>query len=846
MVGPPGTRPVHYDDSFAHDLLFRKEPRVLPLILWLLVLEVLGLLALPLAIRLFRPLRDGGYAFAKTLGLVISVYVFWVLTTLTILPNNYPAIVLGLTLVAVPLGCLLYRDRLVIAALFQREKAAILTAEAVFVGAFLLFCLFRAAAPDVHLTQSMTITTEQPMDLAFLASTMRSPAYPPHDPWLSGHPISYYYMGYMTLGWLARLALAGPNIAYNLGLATIFALAAVGAYGVVYNTVRFSLGVRPRARLAARLSGVTGALFLVVWGNLVALLELLRAWGLVPAAILRWANVPGMTEPVAQTSLTPQPYWYWHASRVINDPLTDADPIDEFPAWSFNLGDLHPHLMDLAFVVLAIGLVLAFYLRKDVPRRTWLLERPWEAVLTGLVIGALGFVNSWDLPIYLVLFGGVLALRAAGRPGTWTARLADILVPVATVFGIAILLYLPFYAGLSTQAKGVLPLADTGSAPVDYLLLWGPFLAVIVPFAVILGYRFFGAMSRGDVAVALLPAVLPVLLWTLAALLIGVLGVTTVPFGLGDLLGDAQDRGMVYTLDQLPSAIPIRWLLVLPLAALIFFVTAALIYMSRNNGVRGWAFGLALALGGLLLAMTPELFYVVDLFGVRMNTVFKLHYQAWVLLSLAAAIGCAWLVVNFPAPGARFRRLALTGAGFVALCISGGVVFPLLAPAGPIGESSLPLALDGFQFYRDRFPEEAQAIEWLGRNAHPSAVIVESPVCTHCTPDKDYSDQARVASMTGLQTVVGWPGHELQWRGTFDPVAGRDQDVDGIYTSVDQGEVQSLLSKYNVTYVYVGRLEQERYGQDAAPGVREMLPVAYRNGSVTIYHNPRGWRPEQE
>ena len=42
-----------------------------------------------------------------------------------------------------------------------------------------------------------------------------------------------------------------------------------------------------------------------------------------------------------------------------------------------------------------------------------------------------------------------------------------------------------------------------------------------------------------------------------------------------------------------------------------------------------------------LHVLLPEFVYVRDLFGTRMNTVFKLYYQGWLLLGIGSAYGIA-------------------------------------------------------------------------------------------------------------------------------------------------------------------------------------------------------------
>jgi uncharacterized membrane protein len=48
--------------------------------------------------------------------------------------------------------------------------------------------------------------------------------------------------------------------------------------------------------------------------------------------------------------------WWWRASRVLQDYALDGGPreiIDEFPMFSYLLGDLHPHVLAMPFALLA-------------------------------------------------------------------------------------------------------------------------------------------------------------------------------------------------------------------------------------------------------------------------------------------------------------------------------------------------------------------------------------------------------------------------------------------------------------------------------------------------------------
>src|SRR5690606_22586072 len=107
----------------------------------------------------------------------------------------------------------------------------ILTIETVTLVLFLSYILFRGFNPAIAYT-------EKPMDFALLTSAIQTQVMPPPDPWFAGQPVNYYYLGYVLVGVIARLARIEPAIAYNLGLATLFATSTVAAAGTAANIAR--------------------------------------------------------------------------------------------------------------------------------------------------------------------------------------------------------------------------------------------------------------------------------------------------------------------------------------------------------------------------------------------------------------------------------------------------------------------------------------------------------------------------------------------------------------------------------------------------------------------------------
>jgi uncharacterized membrane protein len=133
----------------------------------------------------------------------------------------------------------------------------------------------------------------------------------------------------------------------------------------------------------------------------------------------------------------------------------------------------------------------------------------------------------------------------------------------------------------------------------------------------------------------------------------------------------------------------------------------------------------------------------------------------------------------------------------------------------------------------DRFLERGsagdyRAIEWLRQNVQGRPVVLEAV-------GGDYSEHARVSTFSGLPTLIGWVGHELQWRGERPDYGQRQQAVDTVYRGTTQDEIMRVAEMYRVRYVFFGSLERAKYGPDAQHRLDRLLPVAYSRAGTTIY-----------
>jgi uncharacterized membrane protein len=147
-------------------------------------------------------------------------------------------------------------------------------------------------------------------------------------------------------------------------------------------------------------------------------------------------------------------------------------------------------------------------------------------------------------------------------------------------------------------------------------------------------------------------------------------------------------------------------------------------------------------------------------------------------------------------------------------------------------EDREPATLNGLSYIGRFNPDELEAIEWLQTNIEGTPVILEAV-------GGQYTNFGRVSASTGLPTLLGWAGHEYQWRGSTPEPAQRGSAVEIIYDGLDWEQAMDFLDAYDVAYIYVGANERNTYGTRSEELFDRNLDLAYQNNSVKIYR----WTP---
>ena len=702
------------------------------------LLEVIGLGAAPLAGVLLARLPGAGLGLGKALGLLLVTWLVWIGGSSTLIPYTTGSAAGWIALVCA-LGLLVWvRGWQGRRALARGEPRGWIARRR------WRRIAARAPVPD-PLRARLFWGAEAVFAVAFLVMALLV-AYAP-DVWNTEKPMDMAFLAAANRADTFPPAdpwLAGADLNYYyLGH---LAMAIPVRLGDIAPDRGYNVAVAALFALAASAVFTIGG---TLWAAIGRERGAVRAGLFSVALVLVLGNLDGARELLAHGG--PLGDYDWFAPSRI-----DPDTITEFPWFSFLLGDLHAHVLALPFTLLALAFALQVAFAG--PRVDGWARTTLEACGAGLAVGFLYAVNSWSYPV----MAGLLALAVVAwlrDPRSEPSRPAVVRWLLA-VIALSALLVLPFHLTFDPAARGIGTVdVERGFAAWlrDAVLLYGS-LAVFVAIA----YAGRLLATRRPLRNAA---------WIAVAALFA-----------GSLLAALQ------------------WAHVALLAVLLAVALYALL-AARTPGERlVWL----LVSGGVACVLGPELLYVRDEFEgsalYRMNTVFKLGYQAWLLLGLAGVGALALWRTWLPRAGGA---LAVRGRG--RRRARGRARLPR---GGDVRAQGRLLAasptLDGLGWLHDRAPGDVGAIAWLDANAPSDAVVLEAV-------GEDYSafGHARISTFTGLPTVLGWPGHERQWG---HDVGTRAQDVARAYSAPTADAALPVLRRYGVRYVVVGPLERTDYG----------------------------------
>jgi uncharacterized membrane protein len=438
-------------------------------------------------------------------------------------------------------------------------------------------------------------------------------------------------------------------------------------------------------------------------------------------------------------------YFFPDSTRIIEFT------INEYPAYSIVLGDVHGHYLALPFLVIVLALAMVA-LGKKIGTKS---KIKFNLLISPLIIGLYG-INSWDMITALFAFTLIHLYQTVGLKDALETKIKYFLIAEVTLLVPGLILMLPYIIHYSPAVGpeggfpvGIVPF-KTKSAPLPWMQFWFQFL--IAPFLFMIAL----------------------------------------------------------------------WLKIVKESALkLFPVLLTIIAISLIIGV--------------------EFLYIKDIFDIsnkpyfRTNTVFKFYYHAWVIFGVAA-VSFIYAILNSEAvkTKSRLRKLQAPYKYFVfslsslIFIMTFVYIFVAVDDFYPTDNKDIVQTMDGIDYIRKEKPADYKAITWLRQNIEGQPVILEEV-------GDAYTYSARVSSTTGLPTVMGWPTHEWQWRGSSEDAFARKTEVQNFYNGNTTEDMdREFISKYKVELIFVGNKERESYSQIDEERIKSFGEVVYDEDDTFI------------
>jgi uncharacterized membrane protein len=156
-------------------------------------------------------------------------------------------------------------------------------------------------------------------------------------------------------------------------------------------------------------------------------------------------------------------------------------------------------------------------------------------------------------------------------------------------------------------------------------------------------------------------------------------------------------------------------------------------------------------------------------------------------------------------------------------------------------------SLDAVRYYASVNRSEYRLVEWMAETIRDKPVVAEG-----CRGTDSYTLQSRIATLTGVCTVVAWPQHEANWRGLVaasrDPgkritvwqeMNRRIADLAALYTERNDNLIREIIERYRIDYILIGRWERAMYGADAGRRLLEIFKPAFESDETVLLRTDR-------
>lgn len=633
----------------------------------------------------------------------------------------------------------------------------------IFIFEEIIFIIILLFWSFIHAHQPEIHGLEKYMDYGFINSILRAKYFPPLDMWFTPYTINYYYFGHLVTAILTKISFLSSSITFNLMLSTIAAFTFTAAFSIAANLLNF-LNKNSKNLKFPIIGGVLTGFILSFAGNLHAIYLFFKPYQ-------NESPVP-FWQLIFSPSTYPNSYWYPNATRFI------TNTIHEFPIYSYVVSDLHGHVLDIPFVLLTIAILASLFLKSKLEIINWKLEIP----LISFLLAVMYMTNAWDGIIYLIL--GIFILMYV--------QLKQF-IPIPQSKSIK-------YHALSIMYNKKYILHTT----FYILLIFVGFFIFTLPFN--LNFKPFAS----EIGILCAPKFL------------------TDMGNFGPFLFE-PDHCQHSPLWQLGILYGFFYFWVVSFLIFIFLKLKTKLHPAPYSLHSSDIFVCILILLSTLLIIIPEFIYVKDIYPAhyRANTMFKLVYQTFMMLSICSGYIIVRLFLNHKSLIInRYLKFVYWIIGLLLIILV--FLYPYFSIKSYFGNLNTYFGINGTNYLKQLYPSDYEAILWINKNIKGQPVILEAQ-------GDSYTDYGRISTNTGLPTVLGWAVHEWLWRGTYDIPSPRISEVQKMYESKDIKETKQLLSKYDVSLVFLGELERQKYPNQNEEKFQSLGKIIYQKNKTKIF-----------
>lgn len=846
----------------------------LSVFLWFVCLMVFAIIAYPLTTLIFQHHRSGGFFLSTIICWLLTGIVIWTIAYMGIPVFNLPGIIFVMVVIAaVSYGVKPIRESAIKKLKDPNTLIDITIEETVFAIVLTLLCFYKGMYPDIN-------GQEKFMNYGFIMSMLRSSVLPANDMWLSGYSINYYYFGQYLYTILFKITGIATGTGYTISMCSAIAIPFALCYSIgtfLVDTAKVC-GLRA-GRAFTYIGGALAGLCTIIFGNSHSFFYDSDGLGnsFLKALQRKGFNV-GRIDNFFYPDSTRFIGWNPDSSTIPGIQNGGDYTIEEFPFYSFLVGDLHAHVVSTMVVLVIMSVCIAalnkvargsfgeapsniknpLFTINSEARKGYLFTEIQktitpEIIVCGVLLGCAQMTNYWDFLIYFIFCSMTLLVLMTTKSNAFST------IPGAVSFVFVVGSVLFGYLAV-------------GSTPLFHIVIQ----LVIFSIAGILALNFPCTLSRTSFGMSFL--------FTVAHII-------ALPFNanfdmISNTLGKSVNHSPLFQL----------WILygTHALVCVVFFVFTIVVknhkysvgkkgkkpskagelynsnvdfanpiakFFGERNLVDIFVCGMIVV--GLLLIIAPEIFYVRDIYTggyLRSNTMFKFHYAAFIMISIAMAYSIVrlfWVVNkkgNYSTPAFIFSIVFA-----LMLFIPGHYTFAALNQrcGGDLSKENFK-TLDGTDYIRDysgswnsvqytgNMVSYMEAVNWFNDNVTGTPVICESY-------GDSYTDYNMVSAYTGLQTICGWQTHEWLWR--FHGIVDEETDllisdpqydvwamyltprhaaVDTIYTSNDINAIQAVIDEYSVEYIVLGDLERVKFGNDNSQLLSSCGEVVFVSGDLVV------------